>query len=176
MDSSDTRNALRHLGEEVGFQVLEKPNELFAVSYDGLKVPSQPEAHVKINCAEQVGELLRLANELEVPVTCRGTGSSLTGGATPIRGGWVLDLSDLNAFEIDEENRLARCQPGVVVADLQAEAEKLNLFYPPDPSSKKFCTIGGNLACNAGGLRCVKYGVTRDYVLSLSGYWPMERQ
>ena len=170
MDSSDTRNALRHLGEEVGFQVLERPNELFAVSYDGLKVPSQPEAHVKINCAEQVGELLRLANELEVPVTCRGTGSSLTGGATPIRGGWVLDLSDLNAFEIDEENRLARCQPGVVVADLQAEAEKLNLFYPPDPSSKKFCTIGGNLACNAGGLRCVKYGVTRDYVLSLSGY------
>ena len=73
-------------------------------------------------------------------------------------------------FEIDEENQLARCGPGVVVADLQAAAAEQDLFYPPDPSSKKFCTLGGNVACNAGGLRCVKYGVTRDYILSLGGY------
>ena len=65
---------------------------------------------------------------------------------------------------------LARCGPGAIVADLQKKAFEAGLFYPPDPSSKKFCTIGGNIACNAGGLRCVKYGVTRDYVLALSGY------
>ena len=94
----------------------------------------------------------------------------MTGGATPIHGGWVLDLSRLNHLQLDEKNRLARCGPGVIVSNLQSEAEKLGLFYPPDPSSKDFCTIGGNIACNAGGLRCVKYGVTRDYVLALSGY------
>ena len=170
MDVSCKQNALHDLSQKVGFRVLDKPSDLFAVSYDGLKVSSEPYALVKINRAEQVGELLKLANELEVPVTCRGTGSSLTGGATPIQGGWVMDFSELNAFEIDEENKLARCQPGTVVADLQAAAETINLFYPPDPSSRKFCTIGGNLACNAGGLRCLKYGVTRDYVLALSGY------
>jgi glycolate oxidase len=79
-------------------------------------------------------------------------------------------LSGLNQLEIDERNQVAHCGPGVVVAELQAEAAKDGLFYPPDPSSKKFCTIGGNIACNAGGLRCVKYGVTRDYVLALEGY------
>ena len=107
-----------------------------------------------------------------MPVTSRGTGSSLTGGATPYHGGWVLDLSRLTHLEVDSTNMLARCGPGVVVGDLQAKVDEYGLFYPPDPSSKKFCTIGGNIACNAGGLRCVKYGVTRDYVLALSGYLP----
>jgi glycolate oxidase len=123
-----------------------------------------------VDHTKQVGEVLKLANEFQVPVTTKGAGSSLTGGATPIQGGWVLDLSKLNHLELDEKNRIARCGPGVVVSNLQSEAEKLGLFYPPDPSSKDFCTIGGNVACNAGGLRCVKYGVTRDYVLALSGY------
>jgi len=113
-----------------------------------------------------------LANEFRIPVTSRGTGSSLTGGATPLHGGWVLDLSQLSSIEIDPTNRLAHCGPGVVVGDLQEQVLEKGLFYPPDPSSKKFCTLGGNVACNAGGLRCVKYGVTRDYVLSLAGYLP----
>ena len=82
----------------------------------------------------------------------------------------MLDLRKLNHLEVDEQNRIARCGPGVVVSDLQKAAQDLGLFYPPDPSSKDFCTIGGNIACNAGGLRCVKYGVTRDYVLAISGY------
>ena len=139
-------------------------------SYDGLKISSLPDAVIRVKEAAEVGTVLKIANQYGIAVTTRGAGSSLTGGATPIQGGWVLDLSRLNHFEIDEENQLARCGPGVVVADLQAEAAEQDLFYPPDPSSKKFCTLGGNVACNAGGLRCVKYGVTRDYILSLSGY------
>ena len=143
---------------------------LFHASYDGLKVQGNASACIEVDDSKQVGEVLKLANEFQVPVTTKGAGSSLTGGATPIEGGWVLDLSKLNHLELDVKNRVARCGPGVVVSNLQSEAEKLGLFYPPDPSSKDFCTVGGNVACNAGGLRCVKYGVTRDYVLALSGY------
>jgi glycolate oxidase len=89
-------------------------------SYDGLKVSFLPDAVIRVNKAEQVGDVLRIANEYAIPVTTRGAGSSLTGGATPIAGGWVLDLSKLNHLEIDENNQLARCGPGVVVADLQS--------------------------------------------------------
>ena len=144
--------------------------QLSSASFDGLKIEGRPEAVIKPVVPEQVGEVLRVASEFSIPVTTRGAGSSLTGGATPIRGGWVLDLSGLDTIDLDPENMLVRCGPGAIVADLQKKASDMGLFYPPDPSSKKFCTIGGNIACNAGGLRCVKYGVTRDYVLSLSGY------
>ena len=139
-------------------------------SFDGLKVGKIPDAVVRPVSGAQVGEILEVASEFSVPVTTRGAGSSLTGGATPIGGGWVLDLSGLDSIEIDEGNMLANCGPGAVVEDLQKKASAVGLFYPPDPSSKKFCTIGGNVACNAGGLRCVKYGVTRDYVLALAGF------
>ena len=164
--------ALVALKQKLGHSVHTKENELYAVSYDGLKVSGSPQALIKVQQAADVGEVLRLANEFSVPVTSRGTGSSLTGGATPYQGGWVLDLSQLSSLEIDPTNMLARCGPGVVVGDLQEKVLEKGLFYPPDPSSKKFCTLGGNVACNAGGLRCVKYGVTRDYVLSLAGYLP----
>ena len=164
--------ALVALKQKLGNSVHTKENELYAVSYDGLKVSGSPQALIKVQQATDVGEVLRLANEFSVPVTSRGTGSSLTGGATPYQGGWVLDLSQLSSLEIDPTNMLARCGPGVVVGDLQEKVLEKGLFYPPDPSSKKFCTLGGNVACNAGGLRCVKYGVTRDYVLSLAGYLP----
>jgi glycolate oxidase len=103
-------------------------------------------------------------------VTCRGAGSSATGAAVPLRGGWVLDLSALDAISIDPVNRVAEVGAGTLTSNLQAKAESLGLFYPPDPSSKKYSTMGGNIACNAGGMRCVKYGVTRDYVLGLRGY------
>lgn len=157
---------------ELGQNVCTSKDELYSVSYDGLKVKGDPDAWIKIYNPEDVGKCLSLANEFCVPVTCRGSGSSLTGGATPFQGGWVLDLSSLDNIEIDKPNRLARCGPGAVVSNLQEQAANYGLFYPPDPSSKGFCTIGGNVACNAGGLRCVKYGVTRDYVLALSGFLP----
>ena len=164
--------ALVALKDKLHSSVHTNDEELYAVSYDGLKVSSSPEALIKVKQADEVGEVLKLANEFRIPVTSRGTGSSLTGGATPLHGGWVLDLSQLSSIEIDSTNRLAHCGPGVVVGDLQEQVLEKGLFYPPDPSSKKFCTLGGNVACNAGGLRCVKYGVTRDYVLSLAGYLP----
>ena len=164
--------ALVALKDKLHSSVHTNDEELYAVSYDGLKVSSSPEALIKVKQANEVGEVLKLANEFRIPVTSRGTGSSLTGGATPLHGGWVLDLSQLSSIEIDQTNRLAHCGPGVVVGDLQEQVLEKGLFYPPDPSSKKFCTLGGNVACNAGGLRCVKYGVTRDYVLSLAGYLP----
>ena len=164
--------ALVALKDKLHSSIHTNDEELYAVSYDGLKVSSSPEALIKVKQADEVGEVLKLANEFRIPVTSRGTGSSLTGGATPLHGGWVLDLSQLSSIEIDPTNRLAHCGPGVVVGDLQEQVLEKGLFYPPDPSSKKFCTLGGNVACNAGGLRCVKYGVTRDYVLSLAGYLP----
>ena len=168
--NSPTTSVLSLLQKIKGLHVSSNHEALREVSYDGLKIQSPPDALLMVDQAEQVGEILSLANQFKIPVTSRGAGSSLTGGATPIKGGWILDLSKLNNFEIDEENQIAICEPGVVVSQLQEAVAKLGLFYPPDPSSKKFCTIGGNIACNAGGLRCVKYGVTRDYVVSLSGF------
>lgn len=171
MVNEDRRlQATTRLQDKLGDRVRTESSELFHASYDGLKIQGSTSACIVVDHTKQVGEVLKLAHEFQVPVTTKGAGSSLTGGATPIQGGWVLDLSKLNHLELDEKNRIARCGPGVVVSNLQSEAEKLGLFYPPDPSSKDFCTIGGNVACNAGGLRCVKYGVTRDYVLALSGY------
>jgi glycolate oxidase len=107
-----------------------------------------------------------------VPVTVRGGGTSLTGSASPRFGGWVLDLSRLNKIRIDTEAGLAVVQAGAKVAAVQQAAAAAGWFYPPDPSSKEHSTIGGNIACNAGGMHGGKYGVTRDYVLSLTGFLP----
>jgi len=169
-DPSNPQAALEQLHEQLGDCVETSFEQREDHSYDGLKISCLPDAVIRVTEDSQVGMALKIANEYSIPVTTRGAGSSLTGGATPIQGGWVLDLSGLNNLTVDQKNQVARCGPGVVIADLQAEAAKDGLFYPPDPSSKKFCTIGGNIACNAGGLRCVKYGVTRDYVLALEGY------
>lgn len=170
MSSNTCGDALTKLKLALRSCVYTDEETLFHASFDGLKVEARPSAVIKPESGEEVGPVLRIANEFGVPVTTRGAGSSLTGGVTPLRGGWVLDLAGLNNIEIDQGNLLVRCGPGAIVSDLQKKASAEGLFYPPDPSSKKFCTIGGNIACNAGGLRCVKYGVTRDYVLSLSGY------
>ena len=164
--------ALRILQENLPALVSVDENALAKASFDGLKVAFTPSAVICPKEASQIGEVLKLANEFEIPVTTKGAGSSLTGGATPLKGGWVLDLSCLNTIDVDADNMLVRCGPGAVIGDIQKEVGEYGLFYPPDPSSKDFCTIGGNIACNAGGLRCVKYGVTRDYVLCLSGYLP----
>ncbi len=142
-----------------------------AYSFDGMKIRGRCDAVVRVGRGEDVGVVLRLANREGIPVTARATGSSLTGSAAPMHGGWVLDLMALNACTIHPGERIARVGCGVKVGDLQTAAEAVGLFYPPDPSSKKYSTIGGNIACNAGGMRCVKYGVTRDYVVALSGFF-----
>lgn len=141
-------------------------------SFDSAKIPFRPEAVVRVRKESEVGVVLELANRHAVPVTTRGRGTTLTGGATPVRGGWVLDTLALNAIEIDDEAGMARVGAGAKVGDIQRAAEAKGWFYPPDPSSKEYCTIGGNIACNAGGMHGGKYGVTRDFVVALRGFLP----
>lgn len=144
----------------------------FSASLDNTRISVLPEAVIRPREAPQVGQLLELANRHRVPVIPRGAGSSTTGATVPVRGGWVLDLSHWRAIRIDAESGMAHVEPGAVVGEIQRKAEAKGWFYPPDPSSAGYSTIGGNIACNAGGLRGAKYGVTRDYVLGLEGYLP----
>ena len=118
---------------------------------------------------EQVSQVVKLAAQEKVPVVTRGMGSGLAAASVPFCGGIALSMTRMNRIlEIDEINATVHTEAGIVTADLQAAVEKLGLFYPPDPSSIKHSTIGGNIACNAGGPRCLKYGVTGDYVLGLT--------
>lgn len=116
----------------------------------------------------EVAALVRLATAHGVPVVTRGAGSGLAGGATPSPGALVLGLNRMERIRIDREQQVAHVEAGVVTAELQRAAEAVGLYYPPDPSSQSASTIGGNIACNAGGPRCVKYGVTADYVLAIT--------
>ncbi|MGW6399611.1 FAD-binding oxidoreductase [Streptomyces sp. NPDC055134] len=125
-------------------------------------------AAVRVTDAGGVQQVVRACAALSVPVVTRGAGTGLSGGANATDGCLVLDLSRMNRIlEIDTENLLAVVQPGVVNNDLKAAVAKQGLWYPPDPASAPWSTIGGNVSTNAGGLCCLKYGVTRDYVLGL---------
>ncbi|GAB4436957.1 MAG: FAD-linked oxidase C-terminal domain-containing protein [Chloroflexi bacterium OHK40] len=119
------------------------------------------------NTAE-VSELLRVAAAYGLPVVARGAGSGLAGGATPSAGALIVSLNRLEQIQIDREQMVAHVGAGAITAEVQRAAEAVGLFYPPDPSSQAASTIGGNIACNAGGPRCVKYGVTADYVLAVT--------
>ncbi len=142
-------------------------------SFDATQQQFLPEVVVHAATTEEVSRIVRLANDERIPILPRGAGSGFTGGSLPIRGGIVLVLTRMNRIlEIDSDNLVAVVEPGVVTARLQREAEKLGLFYPPDPASKDFSTLGGNVAECAGGPRCLKYGVTRDYVLGLTVVTP----
>jgi len=164
-----TRELKRRLGARV---VLTDEQTRFASSFDGSKISFLPEAVIKPRKEDEIGVVLEIANKHRVPVTTRGRGTSLTGSGSPIRGGWVLDLLALNRIRIDPEAGMAHVQAGAKVADIQRAAADQGWFYPPDPSSKEYCTIGGNIACNAGGMHGGKYGVTRDFVVSLRGFLP----
>jgi glycolate oxidase len=127
-----------------------------------------PEAVALPRNAESVSKLLRFASAYRIPVTPRGAGYGYVGGAVPVCGGIVLSLEKMNRIrEINPADFVAVVEPGVVTADLQKAAAAKGLFYPPDPASRADSFIGGNIATNAGGPRCLKYGVTRDYVLGL---------
>ncbi|WP_237702395.1 FAD-binding oxidoreductase [Opitutus terrae] len=144
----------------------------FAASFDASKISFLPAAVVKPRREAEIGVVLELANRYRVPVTVRGRGTTLMGSAAPVRGGWVIDLLGLNQIRIDAVAGLAHVQCGAKVADVQRAAAEAGWFYPPDPSSKEYCTIGGNIACNAGGMHGGKYGVTRDFVVALRGFLP----
>jgi glycolate oxidase len=125
-------------------------------------------AAVRPRSTEDVARVVKICAERRIPVVARGAGTGLSGGANAVDGCVVLDLSKMNkVLEIDTDNMVAVVQPGVVNDDLKAAVKERGLWYPPDPASAPWSTIGGNVATNAGGLCCLKYGVTRDYVLGL---------
>src|SRR6185436_8259081 len=128
----------------------------------------RPDAVARPRRTKSVSAILRFANRHGIPVTPRGAGYGYVGGCVPLRGGIVLSLERMNRIkEIDPGDFVAVVEAGVVTATLQDAVEKRRLFYPPDPASRAESFIGGNIATNAGGPRCLKYGVTRDYVLGL---------
>lgn len=140
---------------------------------DGTKLQYMPEAVAFPANSEQVSLILRLATKEGFPVIPRGAGSGMSGGALPVEGGLVLAMNRFDRIlSIDQDNLICKVEPGVITADLQNAVEDLGLFYPPDPASKDISTIGGNVAECAGGLRAVKYGVTRDYILGLTVVLP----
>jgi glycolate oxidase subunit GlcD len=127
-----------------------------------------PELVVFAESTEQVSKLLQFASQNKIPVTARGSGFGYVGGCVPSRGGIALSLARMNRIkEISFADAIAIVEPGVITAELQARVREQKLFYPPDPASKKDCSLGGNVATNAGGPRCLKYGVTRNYVVGL---------
>jgi glycolate oxidase len=137
-------------------------------SYDATRQSVLPDLVVKPRSVDEVSRVMKVAHERGIPVYARGAASGLTGGAVPVKGGIVVNFSEMKRIiQIDPKNSIATVEPGVVLEDFQKEVERLGLFYPPDPASSSFATIGGTVAECAGGLRCVKYGVTRDYVLGL---------
>lgn len=129
-------------------------------------VPAMPDVLVRPGSSEEIADVVRAASEAGVYVTPRGAGTGHSGGCVPIYGGLVLATDRVSRIlRIDRENLVAEVEPGVVLADFQAAVEAEGLFYPPDPNSAAWCTLGGNVAENAGGPRALRYGVTRDYLL-----------
>lgn len=143
-------------------------------SYDGTPIYQElPEAILFPQDEEQISKILKLANQEKFNVVPRGAGTGLSGGAVPVPNSVVIVMTRWNKIlEIDQSNLTISAQPGVVTGELQKEVEKLGLFYPPDPGSLNVCTIGGNVASNAGGLRGLKYGVTKNYVLGVEMILP----
>src|SRR5438270_8838976 len=128
----------------------------------------QPEVVIFARSASDVSKLLQFASREKIPVTARGGGFGYVGGCVPVDGGIALSLIRMNRIkEINFADGVAIVEPGVFTADLKAAVRAHKLFYPPDPASMKDCSIGGNIATNAGGPRCLKYGVTRNYVIGL---------
>jgi len=161
---------IEHLQETLGSdKVRTSLEDRIAYSYDGTFEQDLPDVAVLPESTEDVAATVQIAAEHQVPVVPRGMASGLAAASVPFGGGIVLSLTRMNRIlEVDEENRTALVEAGVVTVDLERAVEEVGLFYPPDPSSNEQSTIGGNIACNAGGPRCLKYGVTGDYVMGLT--------
>ncbi len=149
--------------------VLEEKPDLVTYSYDAAVLdPVIPDLALRPPDTDAMGKIVRLCNEHRIPLTVRGSGTNLSGGTIPRPGGVVMLTNALNRIlEINAEDMYARVEPGVVTAKFAAAVEAQGLFYPPDPGSQAVSTLGGNVAENAGGLRGLKYGVTKDYVMAL---------
>jgi glycolate oxidase len=167
-------NIIPKLQEAIGPQkVLTSLEDRIAYSYDGTFEQNLPDLAVLPESTEDVVAIVKIAAQHGVPLVPRGMASGLAAASVPCGGGIALSLTRMNRIlEIDEENYAARVEAGVITADLEEAVGELGLFYPPDPSSNEQSTIGGNIACNAGGPRCLKYGVTGDYVMGLTVVMP----
>jgi glycolate oxidase len=163
----DTIGALATIVGREG--VLVAAEDLVPYSFDGTAALKQrPEAVVFPRTTAQVAECVRLAASARVPIVTRGSGTGLSGGSVPVPGSLVLCLVHMNAIlDVDPRNLTLRAEPGAITARIDEAAGRHGLFYPPDPGSMRISTIGGNVAENSGGLRGLKYGVTRDYVMGL---------
>jgi len=146
---------------------LDSPEDKLCYSFDGTPIFQQlPEAIIFPENEEQISEVVKLANQEKFNIVPRGAGTGLSGGSIPVENSLVVVMTRWNKIlEVDTKNLTATVQSGVITAQLQKEVEKIGLFYPPDPGSMNVCTVGGNVANNAGGLRGLKYGVTKNYVL-----------
>jgi len=163
------------LSRMVGDQnVSTDPIELYLYSMDvSVRFQHRPDIVVRPRSVEQISNIVKLANERGIPVTPRGAGSGVAGGAVPIRGGILVDLSAVNEIlEVDLPNRCVTVQAGVVHGDLNEELEKHGFFFPLDPASSKMCTLGGFVSIGGGGVLTVKYGSVREYVLGLNVVLP----
>src|SRR4051812_16632669 len=150
-------------------RVLTKPEDVIPYGFDGTAaLKHRPEAVVFPRTTEDVSRCVQLAASAGVPVVTRGSGTGLSGGSVPSQGSVVVCLAQMNAIlDVDPRNLTLRTQPGVTTITIDEAAAKHGLFYPPDPGSMRISSIGGNVAENSGGLRGLKYGVTRDYVMAL---------
>jgi len=145
------------------------PAECLAYSYDNSRRQSLPDAVALPTTPEQVQAIVRLCRSHGTAITARGRGTNTTGASVPVRGGLVVSFERMNRIvDIRPGDRVAVVEPGLLNGDLQQALREHGLFWPPDPTSAPYCTIGGNLACNAGGPRAVKYGATRDNVLAIT--------
>lgn len=175
MSEHDIRSLLPHLQALVGERhVLTRPEELAVYECDAcLLVKAPPELVVLPNTTEEVAGVVQLCLEYNLPYTARGSGTGLSGGALPMEGGVLISLNRMNRIlEIDTDNETAIVEAGVINGWLNQALEDTPYFYAPDPSSQSACTLGGNIAENAGGIHCIKYGVTTDHILGLEVVLP----
>ncbi len=149
------------------------PEDLICYSFDACGLEAVPAAVLWPENTEHVSQIMEFAHENRIRIVPRGAGTGMSGGAVPLKGSVVLSTEKMNRIlEIEEGNLTVLVEPGIINGKLQREVEEHGLFYPPDPASMNFCTIGGNVAENAGGPRALKYGVTRDYVMEIEAVLP----
>lgn len=164
-------NAL--IDELPNIKISTAPEDLLCYGFDASGLEASPSAVVWPEHTEDVVKVIKYAFETGIPVVPRGAGTGMTGGVIPLNGAIILSLEKMNRIlDVDPENLCVLCEPGLINGRLQRDLERRGLFYPPDPASMNFCTIGGNVAENAGGPRAIKYGVTRDYVMEIEAVLP----
>ncbi|MBN1299044.1 MAG: FAD-binding protein [Actinobacteria bacterium] len=160
---------IEYLKEAIGQErVITDLEDKICLGYDSTRLEYMPDVIIRVENSCQISQVLKFANEYKIPVTPRGAATGLSGGCLPVHGGISLIMLEMNKIlNVNEVDLLVEAEAGAITIDIDKAANKYGLFYPPDPGSLKTSTIGGNIAENAGGLRGLKYGVTKDYVNSL---------